>query len=131
MNIPESHKDLLADETKALAFLATLMPDGTPQLTALWFNVEGEYIMINSAEGRVKDRNMEARPDIALLIMALDSPYRFLQIRGQVMEIATEGAEEHITALSQKYVGRDWDTPKGEVRKIYKIKPSKVSAKDD
>ena len=128
--IPESHKYLLQDETKALAFLATLMPDGTPQLTALWFNVEGEYILINSAEGRVKDRNMEARPDIALLIMALDEPYRFLQLRGQVVEITKEGADEHISTLSQKYTGKDWDIPEGEVRKIYKIKPSKVSAKD-
>ena len=60
--VPESHQDLLEDETNTLAYLATLMPDGTPQLTPLWFNSDGQYILINSARGRVKDRNMRARP---------------------------------------------------------------------
>jgi PPOX class probable F420-dependent enzyme len=125
--IPESHKDLLQDETKALAFLATTMPDGSPQVTPLWFNVEGEHILINSAEGRVKDRNMVARPEVALVIMALDKPYRYIQIRGRVVEITQEGAEAHINTLSQKYRGRDWDYTAGQVRKIYKIEPHKVS----
>lgn len=125
--IPESHRDLLKDETKALAFLATLMPDGSPQLTPLWFNTDGEHILVNTAQGRVKDRNMRARPEVALVIMDLDNPYRYLQIRGRVDEVTTQGAEEHIHQLSRKYTGGDFTIPSGVVRTIYKILPEKAS----
>ena len=86
--IPDSHQDLLTDETGAYAFLSTLMADGSPQLTPLWFNTEGEYILINSAKGRIKDINMRARPQVALLITDPKDPfYRYLQIRGRVVDI--------------------------------------------
>ena len=63
--IPESHQDLLKDETKAFAYLATLMKDGSPQVTPIWFDTEGEYIRINTAKGRIKDKNMRVRPSVA------------------------------------------------------------------
>jgi len=126
---PDAFKDLLADETRAFIYLATLMPDGSPQVTPVWFNTDGTYILINSAAGRVKDRNMRARPHVALVIADPKNPYRYIQIRGRVVEITHEGADAHIDALSDKYTGN----PKyqgrspGEQRVIYKIMPNKVS----
>jgi PPOX class probable F420-dependent enzyme len=126
-NVPDSHQNLLADETKALAFLATIMPDGSPQVTPVWFSTDGEHILINSAEGRVKDRNMSARPQVALTIMDLKEPYRYLQIRGKVVEITTEGGDEQIHALSRKYFGGDYTIPDGQIRKTYKVLPEKTN----
>lgn len=121
--VPESMEYLLKDETKAMAFLATLMPDGSPQVTPLWFSTDGEFILINTAKGRVKDKNMRARPEVALVIMKTNEPYRYLQIRGEVVEITEENADALIHALSQKYHGRPFTIPKGQVRVTYKIRP--------
>ncbi len=123
--IPEKYQDLLAEETRALAFLATTMKDGSPQVTPVWFNLQGEHIWINSAEGRTKDRNMRARPQIALAIMDIKEPYRYLQVRGRVVEITTEGADDHMDALSKKYMGETWRGD--ETRVIYKIEPQNVA----
>ena len=122
-HVPETYQDLLAEETKAIAFLATLMPDGSPQVTPVWFNTDGQYLLINSAKGRVKDRNMRHRPRVAVTLMAMEDPYRYLQIRGEVVEITEVGGEDHINALSLKYRGRRFDIPAGETRVIYKIRP--------
>jgi PPOX class probable F420-dependent enzyme len=125
-NIPAEFHDLLKDETKAFAFLGTIMPNGSPQVTPLWFNVEGDYILINSAQGRQKDRNMRSRPHVALAIMDPKDPYRYLQIRGDVVEVTAEGGADHIHALSRKYRGKDYSIPAGMVRVKYKIKPVKT-----
>jgi PPOX class probable F420-dependent enzyme len=125
--IPDSHKELMNNETGAYAYLSTLMADGSPQLTPLWFNIEGEYILINSAKGRVKDINMRARPRVALLITDPKDPfYRYIQIRGYVMDIIEEGANAHINALSLKYDHKPWQTVAHQTRVIYKILPEKV-----
>src|SRR5512135_1164587 len=100
--IPDSHKDLLEDKARALAYLATLMPDGTPQLTPLWFNSDGKHILINSAKGRVKDRNMRARAAVALVIQDRKIDTRYIQVRGRVVDITEEGALDHIDQLSMK-----------------------------
>ena len=117
-------QDLLEDEKRAFAFLATTMEDGSPQVTPVWFNTDGEYILINSAEGRVKDRNMRQRPQVALAILDPVDPYRYLQIKGRVIEITKESADAHIDALAVKYTGKPYQgrTP-GMVRVIYKILP--------
>ncbi|MCW5887135.1 MAG: PPOX class F420-dependent oxidoreductase [Anaerolineales bacterium] len=127
-NIPENFKDLLKDETKAFAFLGTIMPDGSPQVTPVWFNTEGDYILINSAEGRRKDRNMRARRQVAVTLMNPANPYRYLEVRGEVVDITSEGGTAHIHALSHKYHGEDYKLPEGQVRVIYKIKPLKTSS---
>ena len=128
LNIPDSYQDLLKDETRAYAYLATVMSDGTPQLTPLWFNVEGDHILINSAKGRIKDKNMRARPNIAILISDPKKPfYRWMQIRGRVVEIIEKGATDHISALSLKYDDKPWTLQAGQTRVIYKILPDKVS----
>ena len=127
--IPDTHQDLLAEETAAYAYLSTLMADGSPQLTPLWFNTDGEYILINSAKGRVKDINMRARPQVALLITDPKDPfYRYLQIRGRVVDVMEEGANEHMNSLSLKYDHKPWKSVTGQTRVIYKILPEKVVA---
>lgn len=125
--VPITHKHLLEDETKAYTFLATTMPDGSPQVTPVWFNTGGEFLLINSNQGRVKDRNMRARPKVAALIMKLDDPYHYIQIRGEVIEITTAGGDKHINQLSHKYRGEDYDIPADHTRTIYKIKPTSFS----
>ena len=129
-HIPESHLDLLKDEKKAFLYLATIMSDGSPQVTPIWFNTDGKYVLINSAKDRVKDRNMRIRPQVALCIQDPSNPYRYLQIRGKVVEFTIEGADDHIDALTLKYRG----VPKypsrqpGEQRVMYKIQIVKVDA---
>jgi PPOX class probable F420-dependent enzyme len=129
-NIPESHWDLLTDEKKAFVYLATLMKDGSPQVTPVWFDTEGEFIRINTAEGRIKDKNMSSRPQVALVIADPDDPYRYLQIRGKVVERTLDGAEEHIDTLNMKYHGNP-NYPNhrpDQHRVIYKVLPEKVDA---
>ena len=123
MNFPENYLDLLKDETKAYLFLATIMPDGSPQVTPIWFNSDGEHILINTNEGRVKDKNMKARPKVAMVIQDPSTPYRYLQIRGEVVEYVREGADDHINQLSLKYDNTPWTYCEGQKRIIYKIKP--------
>ncbi len=125
--IPESHRDLLLPETRAYAYLATLMPDGSPQLTPLWVDFDDNYVLLNSAKGRIKDKNMRARSQVAILITDPKDPFgRYIQIRGKVVEVTEDGALEHINKLSLRYDDKPW-TPKPEqIRVIYKILPEKV-----
>jgi PPOX class probable F420-dependent enzyme len=127
--IPESHQDLFTDGIGAYAYLATLMKDGSPQLTPLWFDTQGDYICINTAKGRIKDKNMRARPNVALLITDPKEPfYRYVEIRGRVIEFTEEGADEHINQLSLKYDKKQWTSVPGQVRVTYKIQPQTVFA---
>ena len=124
--IPANFKDLL--DKKALADRATIMPDGTPQVTPLWFDCDGSQIRINSAKGRQKDRNMRARPAVALAIVDPDNPYRYMQLRGRVVDITEDGANAHVDALSNTYLGKAYPNHKaGEMRVSYAIEISTVS----
>ena len=125
--IPKDFLDLF--EKRAFAHLATIMPDGTPQVTPVWVDYDGEFILVNSARGRQKDRNISRNPAVALSIQDPDDPYRYVQVRGSVVKITTLGADAHIDKLMKKYTGQDhypWKKP-GEVRVIYKIMPEKVA----
>ncbi len=127
MNIPEAYKDLFDNKSKALLFLATIMADGTPQLTPVWFNTDESYILVNTAAGRVKDINMQERPHVAVVIQDLNDPYRYVQIRGKVAERTTEGADAHINELSFKYRNKEWPGSADETRVIFKISIDKFS----
>ena len=128
--IPESHQDLLKDEAKAFVYLATVMADGTPQVTPVWFNMDGNYILLNSATGRLKDKNMRNRPNVALCIADPKNPYRYLQIRGKIIEFTNEKAEDHIDTLNMKYHGnRNYPGHNpAQPRVIYKVEALKVDA---
>ncbi len=124
-NFPIEYLDLLKDEIKAYLFLATTMEDGSPQVTPIWFSADENYILINTNEGRTKDKNMKARPKVAMVIQDPADPYRYIQIRGEVAEYTTQGADEHISALAMKYDGEPWKYRTGQKRIIFKIKPTK------
>ena len=124
----DQYRDLLT-EKKAFAHLATLMKNGSPQVTPVWFDYVGGAIRVNSARGRVKDRNMKEGAAVALSILDPDNAYRYLQVRGRVRKVTEDGAVAHINSLAKKYIGQDkypWSQP-GEVRVIYEIEPVRVS----
>ena len=125
LNIPESHADLISDEVRAYVYLATTMQDGTPQVTPVWFNTDEQHILINSVQGRVKDKNMRERPQVALVIHDQEKPYRYIQIRGKIVEITEQGARQHINDLSLKYTGNPEYTlnDPNEIRLVYKLLP--------
>ncbi len=122
--IPESYKDLFAK--RAFAHIGTVDEDGMPQVTPVWVAYDGTHLLVNSARGRKKDRNLRERPCVALSIQDPDDPYRYLGIQGIVSEITEEGAEELINDLSHRYFGRDYTYSAGEVRVTYKITPTNV-----
>ena len=123
MNFPERFLDLLDPETKAHLFLATIMPDGSPQVTPVWFDHDGEHILVNTNEGRVKDQNMKARPKVAMVIQDPTNPLRYLGMRGEVVSYTREGSDEHIDMLAHRYRGKPWDYRPGQKRIIFKIRP--------
>ena len=122
--IPHNFIDLF--QKKAFGQLATLMPDGSPQVTPVWVDYDGRYILVNSARGRVKDQNMRRDPRVGMDIVDPDNPYRHLSIRGRVIEITEQGADEHIDRMAQKYLGVDRYPGRqpSEVRVLYKIEPT-------
>ncbi|WP_331235794.1 PPOX class F420-dependent oxidoreductase [Natronorarus salvus] len=103
MAIPESHQDLF--ERESFAHFATLMPDGTPQVTPVWIDAEDGDVLVNTARGRQKERNVERGSKVGLSILDPDDPYRYISIRGEVAEVTEEGAVEHIDALARRYMG--------------------------
>ena len=127
--IPEAFLDLL-QQKKAFANLATLMADGSPQVTPVWFDYTGEVIRVNTAKGRVKARNLKQGSAVALAIMDPDNPYRYIQIRGRVARVSEQGADAHIDSLAKKYLGQDkypYRQP-GEVRIMCEIEPTAAQA---
>jgi PPOX class probable F420-dependent enzyme len=125
--IPPEYLDLLQQKT-TFANLATIMPDGTPQVTPVWFDYTNGKIRVNSAKGRVKVRNMVEGAPVALSILDPDNAYRYIQIRGRVGHVTEEGASAHIDSLAKKYLGKDkypFSQP-GEVRVTFEIEPDKV-----
>ena len=125
--IPDKYRDLLTGK-KAFASLATLMPDGTPQVTPVWFDWDGKNLIFNSARGRQKDKNVRRDPRVTMTIMDPENPYRYLEVRGRVTGITQEGASEHIDKMAKKYLDKDkypFAQP-GEVRVLYTVRPEKV-----
>lgn len=124
MTFPTEFLDLLDDDSKALLYLATIMADGSPQVTPVWFSTDGEYILVNTNEGRTKDRNMKARPKVAMTVQDPDDPYRYLGMRGEVIGYTREGANEHINGLSLRYDNKPWKPREGQQRIIFRIQPT-------
>ncbi len=125
--IPEQYRDLFSKKT--FANLATLMPDGRPQVTPVWCDIDGVLGVVNSAKGRRKDKNMRRDPRVSLALSDPDNPYRYLEVRGKVVEITEQGADDHIDKMAAKYMGVDkypYRQP-GEVRVLYKIEPERFS----
>jgi PPOX class probable F420-dependent enzyme len=124
--IPPAYRDLF--EKKSFAHVATIGADGAPQVTPVWIDYDGTHIRFNTARGRVKARNLEKNPRIALSVQDPANPYRYVQVRGRVSEITEKGADEHIDALARKYLGQDRypHRRQGEVRVTVKVTPEKI-----
>jgi PPOX class probable F420-dependent enzyme len=125
----------LSDELLALlrqpspCYIATSMPDGSPQLTQTWVDTDGQHIVINSVQGFVKLKNIERDPRVAVAIADPNEPSRYFQVRGRVVDTTTEGAVEHIEKLSHKYLGEPypWYGGRDQVRVIILIAPEHES----
>ena len=128
VKISEGIRKLL--EEPNFANLATLMPDGSPQVTPVWVDFDGTHILVNTAEGRQKPRNVRRDPRVAVSIFNQQDPYSYATVRGQVVEITHEGADQHFDRMAKKYLGRDvypFRAP-GERRVIFKIAPEHVAS---
>lgn len=126
--IPDQYRDLL--EKPVFVGLATILPDGQPQVTPVWCDFDGTYIRVNTAEGRQKHKDMVARPQVSVLAVDPSNPYRYMEVRGTVAKITREGADAHIDALAKKYLGVDSYPGRNpaETRVICYIEPQKVHA---
>ena len=127
--IPEQYSDLLSGK-KAFASIATIMRDGTPQVTPVWFDYHDGKLRVNTARGRVKSRTLKEGAPVALAIIDPDNPYRYLQVRGKVVSVTESGADAHIDLLAKKYLGADkypFGKP-GDVRIICEIEPTSAQA---
>lgn len=126
-SIPEAFRDLF--ERKAFANFATVMPDGTPQVTPVWVGYDDDHLLVNTAKGRQKERNVRRDPKVGLSILDPDDPYRFVSVRGEVEEVTEDGAIEHINELTERYMGRDEYPNLGEEdgpRVVIRIRPDRV-----
>ena len=126
--IPEKYRDLF--NKRAFASLATRMPNGDVQVTPVWVDVDDGNLLFNSARGRLKDKNVRRDPRVTLTLMDPDNPYRYLEVRGRVVDVTEQGADQHINKLAKKYLGVDqypYRQP-GEVRVLYRVKPEHVHA---
>ncbi len=122
----DQYKDIF--QKKAFAHLATIGPDGAPQVTPVWVDYDGTYVRFNTAKGRVKQRNLARNPKVALAVQDPDNPYRYVQVRGRIADATEQGADAHIDALAKKYLGQDtypYRRP-GEVRVTYRILPERI-----
>lgn len=113
---------------KAYCQIATTMPDGSPQLTETWVDTDGQHILINTAQGRQKERNVRRDPRVAVQVFEPNNDYRIFSVRGRVVEITEDGADAMIDRLAKKYLGVDTYPMRqpNEVRVILKILPDKV-----
>jgi PPOX class probable F420-dependent enzyme len=124
--IPERLQDLLTRQKRAFAFLALVKKDGTPQVTPVWFDFDGEQFIFNTARGRVKDKILRRHPRVAFDILDPDNSYRYLQVFGQVVAETEDGARAQIEDLNEKYHGsRDYPVRDGEVRVTYRVVPDR------
>lgn len=128
--IPDSYKELL--DGPVYVVVTTVMPDGQPQSTVVWWDSEGDYVRINTARGRQKDKNLLANPKITIMAVDPKDPYHFLEVRGVVESITEAGGREHIEKLSWKYTGQKYyggfnqKKPEDEVRLVVNIRPTKI-----
>jgi PPOX class probable F420-dependent enzyme len=113
-------------EGKNFASLATVCPDGHPQVSPIWIDIDGDEILVNTAAGRVKDRNMRREPRVAVSVYEQSNPYRMVTVQGRIADVTTDGAEDHIDKLSLKYTGKPY--PRHGDRVLFRIRPERVAS---
>lgn len=128
MSMPEELLALLREASTC--YVATLMPDGSPQLTQTWADTDGEHVVINTVQGYQKDRNIQRDNRVTVAVAGREDPFRYFEVRGRVVDVSTDGGAEHIEALSQRYTGGPyaWYGGRDQVRIIVKIAPERVNS---
>ena len=126
-NLSEPVRQLI--EAPNLGHLATIMPDGSPQVTPVWVDHDGEHVLVNTAAGRQKLRNLQRNDRVAISIVDQTNPYRYASVRGEVVEMTHEGADAHIDRMAKKYLGQDTYPFRSanEQHLLVKIAPQRVS----
>jgi PPOX class probable F420-dependent enzyme len=126
VDLPDALLDLLRRPSPC--FLATLMPDGSPQVTQTWVDTDGTHVLVNTVEGHQKVRNVRRDPRVALDVADPDDVSDYIEVRGRVVEITTDGAAEHIDQLAQRYLGRPypWFGGRDQVRLLLRIEADSV-----
>jgi len=125
--VPESHRDLVSNDSKAIAYLATTMADGSPIISPIWFGVIDDHICFFTGLSRLKTQNMFERPEVAIVFQDPDEVYRYVQIRGKYVKYVEEGAREFLDELSNKYVGKDYDNNPADDGAILYVKPERAN----
>jgi PPOX class probable F420-dependent enzyme len=130
MSIPESYHDLF--ERRTFAHFSTVMPDGTPQVTPVWVDhdADRDRLLVNTARGRQKERNVAANPKVGASMLDPEDPYRWLSVRGEVTAVTEEGAVEHIDELARRYMDVE-EYPNHDTedapRVIVEVRPDRVA----
>ena len=129
MPLTDAQREFL--KAKNFAHLATLNADGSPQVTPVWIDVDGDFVLFNTEKKRLKTRNLERDGRVALCVSSASDPYTYMEVRGTVVGSTEEGAFEHIDQLAKKYMGVDKYplNQEGDARVIFKISPDKVSGR--
>jgi PPOX class probable F420-dependent enzyme len=126
--VPAAFRDLF--ERKTFAHFATVMPDGTPQVTPVWVDYDevDDRVLINTMQGRRKERNVQRNPKVGLSITDPDDPYRYVSVRGEVETVTQEGAVDHINELAHRYMDQDYPNLDDESgpRVLIRIRPDRV-----
>jgi PPOX class probable F420-dependent enzyme len=130
MRMPDGLDSLL--RRPAICYLATTMPDGSPQLTQTWVDTDGEHILINTVPGLQKTRNVERDPRVAVAVSDPRDPARYFSVRGRVLSVGEGGAAEHLEMLSQRYTGGPyaWERGRDEPRVILTISVDRIHSVD-
>jgi PPOX class probable F420-dependent enzyme len=125
-----SDRDRRIMEGPNFASVATVMPDGSPHVSTIWIDLDGDDVVFNTSEGRVKTANLRRDPRVAISVFDQNDPYEQVVVHGTVVDLTHDGAREHIDRLAKKYLGLDeypWLEP-GEQRVIVRVRPDHISA---
>jgi len=125
--IPESHRDLVSDDSKAIAYLATTLSDGAPVIAPVWFGIIDDQIAIFSGESSLKARNMHAQPKVSVVLQDPDDQYRYVQIRGRYVGSISDGAREFLDEVSKRYIGKPYPEKPSADGVILLIQPQRVN----
>ncbi|WP_246989518.1 PPOX class F420-dependent oxidoreductase [Halorientalis marina] len=126
VSIPEEYSDLF--ESRSFAFVSTLLPDGAPHVTPTWVDRENDHVLVNTVLDNRKDRNVQHDPRVALAVVDPENPYRYLSVRGEVIERRTDGAREHLDRLAERYTGEPrYPGPSGQQRVVHVVRPDHVT----
>lgn len=125
--LTESAKELLREPV--LAHIATIDADGRPNISPVWVDVDGDDVLFNTAEGRVKTKNLRSNPNVAVSVVDPQDPQRVVALRGKVAEMTHDGADEHIDFLAKKYLGHErfQDRREGQQRVKIRIRPERIA----